>query len=84
VSQSWNKRRRKWRIKDWIKGEKMSRQTLTHCGKYLDQNQEADFHLGLVQSAKWKSKKGKKKKEKNEKKKGANQDRIFVLYLPIQ
>ena len=31
---------------------KMSRQTLTHCGKYLDQNQEADFHLELAQSAK--------------------------------
>jgi hypothetical protein len=22
----------------------------THCGKYLDQNQEADFHLELAQS----------------------------------
>lgn len=31
---------------------KMSRQTLTHCGKYSDQNQEADFHLELAQSAK--------------------------------
>jgi hypothetical protein len=30
----------------------MSRQILTHCGKYLDQNQEADFHLELAQSAK--------------------------------
>jgi len=40
----------------------LSRQTLTHCGKYLDQNQEADFHLGLVQSAKWRSEKGKKGK----------------------
>ena len=29
-----------------------SKQTLTHCGKYWDQNQEADFHLGLAQSAK--------------------------------
>ena len=49
----------------------MSGQTLTHCGKYLDQNQEADFHLELVQSAKWRSEKGKKgkrgqiKREKN-------------------
>lgn len=31
---------------------KMSRQTLTHCDKYLDQNQEADFRLELAQSAK--------------------------------
>ena len=30
----------------------MSRQTLTHCGKYSDQNQEADFRLELAQSAK--------------------------------
>ena len=40
----------------------MSRQTLTHCGMYLDQNQEADFHLGLVQSAKGRCEKEKKRK----------------------
>jgi hypothetical protein len=39
-------------IKKKEKKEKMSRQTLTHCGKYSDQNQEADFHLELAQSAK--------------------------------
>jgi hypothetical protein len=38
----------------------MSRQTLTHCGKYSDQNQEADFHLELAQSAKWKCENEKK------------------------
>ena len=45
----------------------MSRQTLTHCGKYSDQNQEADFHLELAQSAKikmWKRKENKKSKIK--------------------
>ena len=41
----------------------MSRQTLTHCGKYLDQNQEADFHLELAQSAKQKSENEKKREE---------------------
>ena len=34
------------------KEKKMSRQTLTHCGMYLNQNQEADFHLVLALSAK--------------------------------
>jgi len=58
--------------------KKLSRQTLTHCGKYLDQNQEADFHLELVQSAKWRSEKGTKGKR------WANQERQFVLHLPIQ
>lgn len=39
--------------------------TLTHCGMYLDQNQEADFHLALVQSAKSKDKGENKNKEKS-------------------
>jgi len=56
----------------------MSGQTLTHCGKYLDQNQEADFHLELVQSAKWRSEKGKKGKR------GQIKRKKIVLYLPIQ
>lgn len=43
----------------------MSRQTLTHCGKYSDQNQEADFHLELAQSAKWQCEKEKKIKQKS-------------------
>lgn len=46
--------------------------TLTHCGKYLDQNQGEDFHLGLVLSAKrkkkWETKENEKKKETRKKK----------------
>lgn len=51
------------------KTEKYILITLTHCGKYLDQTQEANFHLGLVQSAKmikWEKKKKNKGKNLNE------------------
>ena len=67
-SQSWNKKKGD---KIGVKGKKISGQTLTHWGKYLDQNQEVDFQLELVQSSKWRSEKGKKgkrgqiKREKN-------------------
>ena len=51
-SQSWNKKKGD---KIGVKGKKISGQTLTHWGKYLDQNQEVDFQLELVQSSKWRS-----------------------------
>jgi len=59
-SQSWNKKKGD---KIGVKGKKISGQTLTHWGKYLDQNQEVDFQLELVQSSKWRSEKGKKGKK---------------------
>lgn len=45
---------------------------------YLDQTQEADFHLELVQSAKWKGEKKKEIKIKIKKKK-----KKFLVYLPL-
>lgn len=46
---------------------------------YLDQTQEADFHLELVQSAKWKGEKKKEIKIKEKKRK----EKSYSVYLPL-